>query len=109
MRFAYKHLFLKSKRTGTAPVFLGPTAIHYSKQKSVYSKIVHSVASNTASLAEKGRGFITDGEDVLHSALGEVMCHTTVLRCFGHFNQNCRNKLHKLGIQKSKTKSLFLK
>lgn len=24
--FSYKHLFLKSKRTGTAPAFLGPTA-----------------------------------------------------------------------------------
>ena len=29
--FTYKHLFLKSKRTGAAPSFLGPTAIHYSK------------------------------------------------------------------------------
>ena len=45
--FTYKHLFLKSKRTGTAPAFLGPTPIHYSKQKGVYSKIVHVVACFT--------------------------------------------------------------
>ena len=55
MPFTYKHLFLKSKRTGLAPVFLGPTAIYYNKQKSVYSEIVHDVASNTPSLAEKGK------------------------------------------------------
>ena len=100
--FAYKHLFLKSKRTDTAPVFLGPTAIHYSKQKGVYSKIVHAVTSNTPSLAEKGKGFITDGEEALHSALSEGMRHATGLRCFRHFYQNCRDKLHKLGIQKKK-------
>ena len=45
--FTYKHLLLKSKRTGLPPVFLGPTAIHYSKEKSVYSKIVQAVASKT--------------------------------------------------------------
>ena len=106
--FTYKHLFLKSKRTGAAPVFLGPTAIHYSKQKVVYSKIVRAVASNTASLADKGIGFITDGEDALHSALKEVMRHATGLRCFRHFYQNCRDKLHKLGLQKKQHQKFFL-
>ena len=106
--FTYKHLFLKSKRTGIAPVFLGPTAIHYSKQKSVYSKIVHAVASNTPNLAEEGKGFITDGEEALHSALSEVMRHATGLRCFRHFNQNCRDKLHKLGIPKKQDQKFFL-
>lgn len=106
--FTYKHLFLKSKRTGTAPVFLGPTAIHYSKQKAVYSKIVHAVASNTPNLADKGKGYITDGEDALYSALREVMRQATGLRCFRHFYQNCRDKLHKLGIQKKEDQKFFL-
>ena len=106
--FTYKHLFLKSKRTGTAPVFLGPTAIHYSKQKGVYSKIVHAVASNTPNLADKGKGYITDGEDALYSALREVMRQATGLRCFRHFYQNCRDKLHKLGIQKKEDQKFFL-
>ena len=104
----YKHLFLKSKRTGIAPVFLGPTAIHYSKQKSVYSKIAHAVACNTPNLAEEGKGFITDEEEALHSALREVMRHATGLRCFRHFNQNCRDKLHKLGIPKKQDQTFFL-
>ena len=106
--FTYKHLFLISKRTGTAPAFVGPTAIHYSKQKSVYSKIVHAVASNTLSLADKGKGFITDGEETLYSALGEVMRHATGLRYFRHFYQNCKDKLHKLGIQKKQNQKFFL-
>ena len=55
--FTYKHLFLKSKRTGSPPSFLGPTAIHYSKQKNVYKKITHAVANSTPNLAEKGRGY----------------------------------------------------
>ena len=96
MQFTYKHLFLKSKGTDLALVFLGPTAIYYSKQKSVYSEIVHDVASNTPTLAEKGKGFKTDGEEALHLALKEVMGHATGLRCFRHFKQNCRDKLHKV-------------
>lgn len=106
--FTYKHLFLKCKRTGMAPSFLGPTAIHYSKQKSVYKKIVHAVTNSAPDLAEKGKGFITDGEDALHSALGEGMRHATGLRCFRHFQQNCRDKLHKLGIQKPQHQRFFL-
>ena len=106
--FTYKHLLLKSKQSGTAPVFLGPTAIHYSKQKAVYSKIVHAVASNTRSLAEKGKDFITDREEALYSALSEGMHHTTGLRCFRHFYQNCRDKLHKLGIEKKQEQKFFL-
>ena len=108
MPFIYKHLFLKSKRTDTAPVFLGPTAIQNSKQKGVYSKIVCAVASNTPSLTEKGKGFITDGEEALHSPLSEGMRHATGLRCFRHFYQNSWYKLHKLGIKKQQEQKFFL-
>ena len=97
-----------SKRTGKAPAFVGPTAIHYSKQKSVYSKFVHAVASNTPSLADKGKGFITDGEEALYSALREVMRHASGLRCFRHFYQNYKDNLHKLGIQKKQNQKFFL-
>jgi len=93
--FTYKHLFLKSKRTGEAPSFLGPIAIHYSQQKNVYNRIVLAVANSSRDLADKAKGFIKDGEESLYSALGEVMSHATGLRCFRHFHQNCRDKLHK--------------
>ena len=75
--FNYKHLFLKSKCTGTAPSFLGPTAIHYSKQKNVYKKIVLAVANASPDLADKAKGFIADGEESPYSPLGVVLCHAT--------------------------------
>ena len=71
--FTYKYLFLTCKRTGGALTFLGPTALQYSKEKSVYKKIVSAVCNSAPTLAEKGKGFITDGEDALHSAIGEVL------------------------------------
>ena len=97
--FTYKHLFLTCKRTGGAPTFLGPTALQYSKEKSVYKKIVSAVCNSAPTLAEKGKGFITDGGEALHTAVGEVLTHATGLRCFTHFQQNCQEKLRKLGIQ----------
>lgn len=57
----WKHLFLKSKPTGKAPSFLGPTAIHYSKQKNVFKRIVLAIANLSPDLADKAQGFITDG------------------------------------------------
>ena len=36
------------------------------------------------------------------------MCHATGLRCFRHFQQNCRDKLHKLGIQKAAEQKFFI-
>ena len=93
------------KRTRTAPFFLGPTATHYSKEKSVYKKIVHAVANSTQNLTDKGKGFITDGEESLHSTLGEVMWHATGLRSFRHFQQNC---CHKLRIQKPNKQKFFI-
>ena len=106
--FTYKHLFLKNKRTGIAPSFMGPTAIHYSNQKRAYKKIVQAVANSTPHLADRGKGFITDGEEALYSALGEVMRHATALRCFRHFQQNCRDKLKKIGIRKRNEQKPFL-
>ena len=36
------------------------------------------------------------------------MRQATGLRCFRHFYQNCRDKLHKLGIQKKEDQKFFL-
>ena len=106
--FTYKHLFLKCKRAGEAPTFLGPTALQYSKEKSVYKKIVSAVCNSAPASAEKGKGFITDGEDALHSAVGEVLTHATGLRCFRHFQQNCQGKLRKIGIQQKQNQKSII-
>ena len=106
--FTYKHLFLKSKWTGAAPSFLGPMAIHYSKQKSVYKKVIQAVANSTPHLTDRGKGFITDGKESLYRALGEVMWHATGLQCFRHFEQNCRDKLTKFGVVKRMNRNPLL-
>lgn len=36
------------------------------------------------------------------------MRHATGLRCFRHVYQNCKDKLHKLGIQKKQNQKFFL-
>ena len=106
--YSYKHLFLKSSRTNETPVFLGPTAIHYSKNKPVFKKITAAVAMNSPGLSEKCRGFITDGERALHEALSETMKKSTGLRCFNHFRRNCKEKLNSLGIRKQQEQKVFI-
>ena len=106
--FTYKHLVLKSKWTGAAPSFLGPMAIHYSKQKCVYKKVIQAVANSTPHLTNRGKGFITDGKESLYSALGEVMWHATGLQCFRHFQQNCNDKLNNFGIRKANEQKPFI-
>ena len=107
--FTYRHLLLKSQRTGVPPVFLGPTALHHSKERTTYLKVVTAVAANCPNLANNARGYVTDGEEALYSALGEVMKSATALRCFNHFQQNCKAKLKKIGVTKPQEQSVFLK
>ena len=105
--FSYKHLLLKLKRTKDFSVFVGPTAVHYSKSKTVF-KIASAVVSNFPNLGTKGKGFITDGEKALHDALLDSMKKVTDLRCFNHFRRNCKDKLNTLGIRKKEEQKSFL-
>jgi len=88
--FSYKHLLLKSTRTNEAPVFIGPTALHYSKSKTVYKKIVSAVSASCPELSRNARGYVTDGEKALSNALAETLPKATGLRCFNHFRENCK-------------------
>ena len=106
--FSYKPLLLKSKRTNDCPVSLGPTAIHYSKSKGVFTKIATAVVSSCPNLGGKGKGFITDGEKALHDALSDSMKKVTGLRCFNHFRRNCKDELSALGIRKKEEQKFFL-
>ena len=69
--FCYRHLFLKSKRPQVPPIFMGPTALHHSKTKATYKKIVDGVTSATPGLVHKAKSFITEGELPLHESLEE--------------------------------------
>lgn len=106
--YSYKHLLLKSKRTKEPPVFIGSTAIHYSKSTNEYRKIATAVCRSAPRLAAEVRGFITDGEKALHDTLGESMIKSTGLRCFNHFRQNYKTKLNSLGIRKQQDQKVFL-
>ena len=51
--FTYRHLLLKTKRTGVPPVFWGQTALHESKEKATYRKVVTAVISSCPRFAVK--------------------------------------------------------
>lgn len=106
--FCYRHLFLKCKRTQVPPVFIGPTAMHHSKAKATYKKIEDEVTSAAPGLAQKAKGFITDGELPLHDSLEEGLTNSKGLRCFAHFQRNCVDKLNSLGIKEKKEQRFFI-
>ena len=54
------------------------------------------------------KGFITDGETALQNAFQEQLKHSQSLRCFKHFENNCKNKLRDLGIKSEKDQKYFL-
>ncbi|CAB4008811.1 Cyclin-dependent kinase 2, partial [Paramuricea clavata] len=100
--------FLKSKRTQVPPVFTGPTALHHSKTKATFKKIVDEVTSASPDLANKAESFITDGDLPLHESLEECLKHAKGLRCFIHFKRNCIDKLSELGRKEKKQQEFFL-
>ena len=106
--FCYRHLFLKSKRTQVPPIFIGPTALHHSKTKATYKKIVDGVTSATPGLAHKAKSFITDGELLLHESLEEGLTKAKGPRCFAHFQRNCVDKLRSLGINQKAEQRFFI-
>lgn len=100
--FCYRHLFLKSKRTQVPPIFIGPIALHHSKSKQTYKKIVDEVTAATKGIAQNAKGFITDGEVALHESLKEGLITARGLRCFAHFQRNCIDKLNSIGIKQKR-------
>ncbi|PIK57067.1 hypothetical protein BSL78_06007 [Apostichopus japonicus] len=103
----YKHLFLKSKATGEPPVFLGPTMIHHKKDYSTF-KTLSSVCVASCKDLEVAKGFVTDGEVGLFQAFESDIPLAKHLRCFKHFENNCREKLRSIGIQARKDQRFFL-
>lgn len=103
----YKHLFLKSKRTGEGPIFLGPTMLHYRKTLENY-RILSSVCAAKIKYLNQARSFMTDGEEALIQAWSADMPKAKHLSCFKHFEDNCKEKLRTLGICNTKQQSAFI-
>lgn len=95
------------KDTGTPNFYWPTTALHHSKAKATYKKIVDAVTSVTPGLAHKAESFITDGELPLHESLEEGLTKAKGLRCFVHFQRNCVDKRNSLGINQKAEQRFF--
>ena len=103
----YKQLFLRTKRYGQNPVFLGPTMLHHKKNFDTYKVLASTCVSNCKGLSE-AKGFITDGEEELFRAWKTELPKATHLRCIRHFQSNCKQKLREIGIREAKPQKVFL-
>ena len=98
---------MKSTRTNEAPVFIGPTALHCSKSKTVYKNIASAVFASCPELSRKARVSVTDGEKALLDALAETVPKVTSLRCFNHSRENRKSKLKSVEITKKQEQVFF--
>ena len=103
----FKNLLLKSKRTGGNLIFLGPTMIHHSKSEAAYQMLATTCVQKCSNLTD-AKGFVTDGEAALQNAFQQQLKHSQSLRCFKHFENNCKNKLREAGIRSEKDQKFFL-
>lgn len=103
----YKNLILKSQRTHESPIFLGPTMIHHKKTYDAYRSLAGTLVSKCKGFS-KAKGFITDGEEELQRAFQNNLENAQSLRCFKHFESNCKEKLREIGIRQRKDQRYFL-
>jgi len=88
-------------------LFLGPTMIHHKKTYAAYRTLASTCAAKCKEIT-KAKGFITDGEENLYKAFEDEMKNARSLRCFKHFETNCKEKLRTTGIRKTKEQRFFL-
>lgn len=103
----FKNLLLVSKRTNESPIFLGPTMIHHNKSSAAYQTMASTCVRKCNGLTD-AKGFVTDGEEALQHAFEDQLKKSQSLRCFKHFENNCKDKLRKLGIRQEKNQRYFL-
>ena len=97
----YRHLLLESRQSSTkSPVMIGPMLVHRRKLFSTYHFFASSLVSLRPSLSQLC-AFGTDGEDALYQAFSAQFKEATHLRCFLHFRDNCKAKLHEVGVGNS--------
>ena len=104
----FKNLLLKSKRTAGNTIFLGPTMIHHSKSEAAYQVLATTCVQKCSNLTD-AKGFVTDRETALQNAFQEQLKNSQSLRCFKHFESNCKNQLRELGIRHEKDQKFFLR
>ena len=84
--------------------------IHHSKSEATYQMLATTCVRKCSSLT-KAKGFIIDGETALQNAFQFhlQLKHSQSLRCFKHFENNCKNKLRDIGIREKDQKYVLSK
>ena len=93
----YRHLKVVDRRHEHHPIMIGPLLISQSKRYDTYNyffgKLV-GLNKNMKDILAIG----TDGEEPLYDGMKNNMNHAIHLRCFGHFRDNCKEKLRESSV-----------
>jgi len=101
------HLMLKSRKTGSHPIMLGPVVIHHRKTYETHYTLASRVAAANPKLKDI-KGIVTDGEEPLQNSFSHVFSNAQPLRDFRHFRQNMDIALKDFGISAKKDRTAFL-
>ena len=100
---SYRNLLLESNRTGKNPLFLGPILVHMTRSYAAYSHLLAKLKEKEPNIDDV-KPTINDGEPGLMKALDTFLRNSIKLRCLGHFRQNVKDELKKLGIRGTQEK-----
>ena len=93
----YRHLLVKSRRTGKPPICIGPILIHYKKSFQTYHYFVSSLIGLHKELSNVV-AFGTDGEVNLFEAFSYGFKKAVHLSCQIHKRRNIEAKLKEMGF-----------
>jgi len=93
----YRHLLLESVRSGSPPVLIGPTMVHYRKTFHTYLFFAATLIGLRPSL-EGLHAFGTDGEKPLADGFAHEFRYAIHLTCFNHFRRNIKQQLQERGF-----------
>ena len=97
---SYRHCLLKSIRSGSPPVFIGPTLIHYRKTFHTYLFFSSTLVGLRREL-QALQAFGTDGEKALSDAFSHEFHYALHLTCFIHCRQNIKRELQDLDFSET--------
>ncbi len=88
----FQNLKVVDRKSGLHPVMIGPLLLSQTKTFDAYNQFFSKLVSLNKDVREI-LAYGTDGEEELFKALSDSFPHALHLRCFGHFRDNCKEKL----------------
>ena len=93
----YKHLLMEDRKTGKPPLLLGPTPIHAWKNTDIFNYFRATLTGLDREI--KNIHFIgLDHKEAVQKGMSPYLPMATWLACKRHVAEDCRRKLHTLGI-----------